>query len=298
MKSNDARAIAEFRQTLAAVYLLRYGLAALTVWAFVYGVAVLALRGATGLSRLDLLWGLASLPLVLGPAVWLALRRLPSRDRVRAVLDHHGRCGGLLMAGAEQPLGLWASQVPQVRGPRVSWRGGWLWGVFAVACAFVALGFLVPQSIASLGASRLDISREVDRLKEQIEVLQKEKIIDAEKAEALKVELDQLKREASGKDPVKTIKALDNVKDQLKKAAEEAAEKATKKLEEMSKAEAMAESIKNKGDKLSPEEMKQALRKMAEIIRKAAEENELIEENLDAETLKAIKENKLTPEML
>ena len=37
-------------------------------------------------------------------------------------------------------------------------------GLFAVAAAFVALGFLVPQSIASLGASRLDVTREVDRL--------------------------------------------------------------------------------------------------------------------------------------
>src|ERR1700709_2741562 len=108
MKANEGRAIAEFRQTLAAVYLLRYGLAALTVWAFVYGIAVLALRGATGLSRIELLWGLASLPVALVPAVWRALRRLPSRDRVRAVLDHHGRCGGLLMAGAEQPLGRWS----------------------------------------------------------------------------------------------------------------------------------------------------------------------------------------------
>src|SRR3954453_1158149 len=114
MRPSEDRAIADFRMTLAAVYLLRNGLAALTAWAFVYGVAVLALRGAAGLSRLDLLWGLASLPVVPGPAVWLALRRLASRDRVRAVLDQHARCCGLLMTGAEQPLGSWASQLSQV----------------------------------------------------------------------------------------------------------------------------------------------------------------------------------------
>src|SRR5439155_19778273 len=112
MSASEERAITDFRLTLAGVYLLRNGLAALTVWAFVYGVAVLALRGAAGLSRLDLLWGLASLPLVLAPAVWLALRRLPSREKVRATLDRHGRCGGLVMTGAEQELGPWAEGVP------------------------------------------------------------------------------------------------------------------------------------------------------------------------------------------
>src|SRR5947209_4972753 len=132
MKTNDARAIAEFRQTLAAVYLLRYGLAALTVWAFVYGTAVLALRGAVGLSRLDLLWGLASLPVAIGPAVWLAWRRLPSLAAVRAVLDQHSQAGGLLMAGAEFPLGGWAARLPEVRAPRLRWRNRKVWSLFAV----------------------------------------------------------------------------------------------------------------------------------------------------------------------
>src|SRR5262245_48207391 len=187
MRPNEERAIADFRRALAGLYLLRYGLAALTIWAFVYGTAVLALSGAVGLSRIDLLWGLASLPLVLAPAVWLALRRLPARDRVRAVLDHHGRCGGLLMAGAEHSLKDWQSALPDVRQPDLRWRGGRSWAAFVVAVAFVALGFLVPQSIASLGSSRLDVGREVDRLKDQLDVLQKEKIVEAERAEALKI---------------------------------------------------------------------------------------------------------------
>ena len=42
MRTNEERAIVDFRLNLAAVYLLRYCLTALTVWAFVYGVAVLA----------------------------------------------------------------------------------------------------------------------------------------------------------------------------------------------------------------------------------------------------------------
>ena len=112
MKNNEERAIADFRRRVAWLYLIRHGLVALTLWAFVYGTAVLALRGAVGLSRLDLLWGLLSLPLALVPAVLLAMRRLPSVTAVRAVLDQHGRCGGLLMAGAEFHLGGWSASLP------------------------------------------------------------------------------------------------------------------------------------------------------------------------------------------
>jgi hypothetical protein len=297
MKHNEDRAIADFQRSLALLYLLRYGLAALTLWAFAYGTAVLALRGAVGLSRVDLLWGLLSLPVVVGPAVLLALRRLPSVAAVRAVLDQHGRCGGLLMAGAEHPLGDWSERVPAVRVPRLEWRGGKVWGLSAIGFAFLALGFLVPQSLASLGGSRLDVSRDVERLKEQLEVLQKEKVLDAERAEALKVKLDQLSRDASGKDPVKTLEALDHVQDVVKQAAQEAAEKAARKMEEMARAEALADALEKNGGKLEKGELAEALNELAALARKAAEENDLLENDLDAETLEAIKKGKLTPEM-
>lgn len=298
MKQNEERAIADFRQTLAGLYLLRYGLVALTIWAFVFGTTVLALRAMVGLSRLDLLWGLASLPIVLAPAVWLALKRLPTRERVRAVLDHHGRCGGLLMAGAEQETRDWQSSIPEVRKPKLQWRGGWSSVAFALSMAFVAICFLVPHWIAAMGPSRLDINREVERLQEQLDVLQKEKIVEAERAEALKVTLDQLKRDASGKDPIKTIEALDHVNEQVKKAGEEAAEKANKKMEEMGRAQALNEALQKNGDKLNAEQMKDAMKHLAALMKKAAEENELLEGALDAETMEAIKKNKLTPEML
>jgi hypothetical protein len=297
MSNNEDRAIADFRRSLASLYLLRNGLVALTLWAFIYGTAVLALRGAVGLSRLDLLWGLASLPLVLVPAVVLALRRLPTTAAVRAVLDQHGRCGGLLMAGAEFPLGDWSARLPEVRVPRLRWRGRRNWGLFAVACAFVALGFLVPQSLASLGGSRLDVSREVERLKEQLEVLQKEKILDPERAQDLKMKLDQLLRDASGKDPVKTLEALDHVQDLVKQEAQKASEKAAQKMEEMARAEAMAEAIEKNGSKLEGPQLNEAMNELAALARKAADENELLQDELDPELLDAIKKGKLTPEM-
>ncbi len=92
------KAITHFRLRLALALALKYGLAAATVWAFAWGTAVLVLRAAYDVPRPALLWGLAALPLAVGPALWRALRRLPSRAAVRALLDRHSGCGGLLMA--------------------------------------------------------------------------------------------------------------------------------------------------------------------------------------------------------
>lgn len=81
MNRDDNRAVGQLRKRLVELYLLKYGLAALTVWAFLYGTAVLALRGAIDVPRLSLIWGLASLPLALVPAVMLAWRRIPAQQR-------------------------------------------------------------------------------------------------------------------------------------------------------------------------------------------------------------------------
>src|SRR5512138_2253054 len=117
MKQDEAQVIDQFRGQLLLVYEVKYSLAALAVWAFVYGTFVLAMRGGFGADRLGVLWGLFSLPVAFLPAFWLAYRRLPSPQAIRAVLDRHGRCGGLLMAGDEQPLGDWQYEIPEVRQP-------------------------------------------------------------------------------------------------------------------------------------------------------------------------------------
>jgi hypothetical protein len=217
---------------------------------------------------------------------------------VRALLDQHGRCGGLLMAGADHSLDGWQEKLPSVRLPRLQWRGTKSWCLFAVAAAFVALGFLVPQSLASLGGSRLDVTREVERLKAQLEVLEKEKLIDRERAEALKIKLDDLRRDASGKDPVKTMEALDHVQDVAKQAAQEAAEKASRKMEEMARAAALAEALDRNGSRLDAAELTEALNQLAALARKAALENDLLEESLDQDLIDALKKGKLTKEQL
>jgi hypothetical protein len=300
---HEDHAIARFRQRLVGLYALKYGLAALTVWAFLYGTVVLALRGALDVSATWLLWGLASLPLALVVAAILTWRRLPRVTALRAVIDRHSRCGGLLMAGDEQPLDEWESTLPSLRQPAVVWRSGPAWGLFAGALAFVALAFLVPKGLANLGGSRLDVNREVDTLTHQVDVLKEEKIIGRERADALAEKLEQLRRDASGKDPVKTLESLDHVQDVIGKTAQDAAESATRKTEEMARAETMAEAMerlarKKKDDKKTQDQLTEAMNELAHLTRQAASESELANMELDPETLDALKEGSLSPEQM
>ncbi len=298
MTSEELHAVERFRGRLALLYLLKYGLVALTVWAFLYGTAVLALRGALGLERLDLLWGFASLPLALIPAAYLAYRQLPSAAAVRALLDRHGRLGGLLMAGAEQPIGEWQEQLPEVRHPPLRWRGERSWALLAAALAFVALAFLVPESLANFGGQALDVEKEAEQLAKQLDVLEKEKILEKQRAGDLKAKLEHVRQDAKGKDPVKTLESLDHLKDTANKAARDAAEEASRKMEDLGRAEALAEAFDKLASKMDKAQMTEAMQEMAKWTKKAMDEKELMESGLDKETLDAIKNSTLKPEQL
>jgi hypothetical protein len=299
MKTHEDRAIEQFRRRLGALLLLRHALAALTVWAFLWGTAVLALRGALSVPRLPLLWGLAAAPLALIPAFLLARRQLPARSAVRAVLDRHGRCGGLLMAGAEVPLGDWRQAVPPPGRPGLRWRGGRAWALFAGGAAFVLLSFALPQALASLGAGpRLEVQREVARLVEQIDTLKEEAVLPPTRADDLKKKLGQVRDEARGKDPVKTLEALDHLQDVANQSAREDAESATRKNEDLGRAEQLAETLRKNGSSFSPKALAEGMNELAALTRKAAAESGMLDKALDKELLDALKAGSLSPEQL
>jgi hypothetical protein len=298
MTTHD-KAIRRFRLTLAALLVLKHALAFLTVWAFLWGTGVLALRAGLGVPRPPLLWGLAAAPLALVPALVLALRRLPSRSAVRAAVDHSSGCGGLLMAGEEQDLGPWQGGLPAPTRPRVSWRGGRSWGLLALAACYVLVGFLVPQRLADLGSGTpLEVGREVDKLAHQVEALKEEAVLDPARADALKQKLDQLRDQSSGKDPVKTLEALDHLEKVTNQAARDAADSAARQTEEMARAETLAEALRDAAPALSPKVLAEAMAALAGLTKQAAAENDLLAKHLDPETAKACHDGKLSPEQL
>ncbi len=300
MRSNEDRAIDQFRLRLVRLLILKQTLTALTIWAFLAGSLVLALR-FLGVSSLTLLWGLATLPVAIVPAVFLAWRQLPGRVAVRAVLDRHSLCGGLLMAGAEVELGQWQQALPALQLPRMQWRSGRPLGLLLAGVAFDLLGLLLPQGLAEMGrAPRLDVEKQKARLEKQIDVLKEEAILEPRKALDLKSKLDQIRREALGKEPVKTLDALDHLKDVVKQTAREAAESDARKNESLGQAETLADVLKKRPKEMSARAMAEGMKQLAALTRKAAAENEQVQQalELDKELLEALKAGTLTPEQL
>lgn len=300
MNDPHDRAVGRFRLRLGTLLALKYALAGLTAWAFVWGTAVLVLRAAAGTPRELLLWGAAGIPLALVPAVVLTRRRLPSRPAVRALLDNHNALGGLLMAGAERQLGRWEEQVCEPALPRLRWRAGRGGAVFAAAAAFLLAGFLVPERFSRAGGPALDVRREVARLAKQVEVLREEKLLEPARADELRKRLDQVRDEAAGKEPARTLEALDRVGDTAGQKGKEAAEAILRKAEQLGQAEALAEVLRRKapgGGGLGEKANKQAMEQLAALTRKAALENAKLGE-IDEKLLDELKEHGLSPEQL
>lgn len=319
MPSQD-QLIRQFRSRLTFLYTVKSFLLLATLWAFVWGSTVLALRVAVGSPREPLLWGLAAVPLLILLALWMARRQLPAPSVVRALLDQQNHCGGILMATEERSPGEWTKKTAIHQSPRVRWQGGRSWGLFATASAFVLVCFLLPQQYMRLGAEPpLEIEREVERLNKQIEVLKEEKILERERAEALQHRLEQLEEEASGRDPVKTLDAIDHLDKLAQDAAKKAAENAIQKSEQTGQAEALAEALKkhaeslakkgkqpdrlakkNKDNGMNAKTLTRAMEELARLTRQALKDSDLqkqLEQQLQ-DHLNGMRPEALDPEML
>jgi hypothetical protein len=321
---NHEQVVRRVRLRLAALLGLKHAIQWLAAWAFLWGTIVLVLRAQTETPLHILLWGIAAIPACVTIALLRGWQRLPSLTAVRALLDKQNGCGGLLMAGAEVDLGRWDESMPAVRPPQLRWQRRRSVGSFLAGIGFVIFSFMVPERFVHLDAATpLEIGRDVDKLAGQIDVLKEERIVDAERANALKQKLEQLRDKASGKDPVKTLEALDHLTDLTNKTARSAAESSLSKTEQMGKTEALAEAIQKAGNGLDPKVQREAVKDLAAMMQQAAAESELVQKgltealndlaaavekaakdaeamtkDLDPEALKSLQEKGLAPEQL
>ncbi|MBN1918369.1 MAG: hypothetical protein JW889_10690 [Verrucomicrobia bacterium] len=204
------------------------------------------------------------------------------------------------MAEAETGLGAWRPRICRLVQPAVRWRDDRPWLLLAAAVVFVLVGFVIPQRFAApLPPNVLEIGEEINALKAQIETLKEERILDEAKACELTQKLDELRNEASGRDPVKTWEALDHLKEVPERAAAEAAEEAIQDTEKLTKAEALADALTEAGEAISPELATAAMEELSEMVDEAAQENELVKRRLERKDLQKLAESKqLTSEQL
>ncbi len=288
---NGDAGIRRFRERLGLLYLVRNTLIGLAVWGLAYGAVVLALRAALDVGPLTLLWGLASFPLVAAAAAWMAWRALPSADAVRALVDGHSRSGGLVMAAGEVPVSGWRVGDPD--GPLPRWKGGRTLAWCFSGPAFLLLAFLIPASfVRGSNTGALDISRDAERMAAQIKALKEEKVLDAQRADAMAAKLDDLRKDASGRDPVKTLEALDHMQDTLNKSAQKEAENAARHLEDLARAGGLSDALEKNGGKLDDAKLGEAMNLLNALMKKAAAEDALINVEIDKDLWEALKGGK------
>src|SRR5215471_4109387 len=256
---SQEKPVSRFIRRLAILITIRYAVMSITIWAFLCGIAVLAIRAATGEPLARWAWILTGLVPCIAVAIILARRRLPERRTVRAMLDSRNSCGGLLMASEQADLGAWHSRMPVIEEPALRWRSGRLIGLALASMLFLLVSFLVPARAGLASDRPLDIARESEEIAAEIDVLKKEEIIDAAQAESLEAKLESIKEETKADDPAKTWEALDHFQKSLEKTAEEAAEKMARNNERMGAAQALSETLSQGGmdSKLMTEAMKE-----------------------------------------
>lgn len=284
------KSICGFRRQLAALFVCKYALPLMTVYAFVWGTVVLVLRASTDVERKPLLWGLLGLAACLAWAGVRARRRMPSEAALRALFDEQNGCGGLLMAGAEQELGGWQQRMPTLTPPRVRWDARRGAGLLTVAAGFVLLCFLAPKGLADLSSDTpLEIDREIGRLLQHIALLKAESILDPKRAEMLAEKLAEMKEHSSGREPARTLEALDHLRHLTQETAQQAAEKSTRGSQRLGEAQALAQALMQNSDLLDPQMAKEMLAELAGRMEK---------DELDPELLDALRQQKLSPQQL
>lgn len=284
--------IRQFRRQLRACLTYRAAVSLAAVWLFAWGVLVLVARVALGAPRFPLLWGLLGLPVAVIAAAWSARRRLPSDTSVRAFLDEHNSCGGLLMAAAECPLNGWQARIPAVGLPTVRWQNRRSYGGLVAAAVFVVLSFVAPARFTIAGTrTPLEIGREADALARRIDALKDEGFLEDKRAQALEQKLEQVKEQSSATDPGKTLEALDHLQELTAQAARQAAESSLKQAQDLTKAESLADALQQTESALDPKTLANAMKELSALTKAAAAENAAVQRELNAETRKALREN-------
>jgi len=298
-------AVAALRASLFRTAWLRTAVRGAVVYVLGWGLVTLVARawghGADGVAWG---WGAPGLLAVVAGAAWWARRRTPGADAVAALLDRQRGLGGLAMSASADGFAPWSGAVAAARAPAVRWRGGPAWAALGLAAVFLVGAALAPMPRAAAEGASLHVQRQLEALREQVAVLEKEEVIDPERAEALRDDAERVADRAQADDPVRTWEALDHLANELAEHGAEAHDAAQRQAADAAAAAALAGALDparlEAAGGLNDEQLGGALDALAELSA-AAVGGDLppmlagldagaLAAGLDAETLEALAE--------
>jgi hypothetical protein len=285
--STHSGALRSFAKRLTLLLMVRGAVAWTTVWFFIWGVVVLAVRFSGLLKGKWLAIGLLGcLPLALIAAIreW---RRREAFAKVRAAYDDLNRCGGVIMAEEVSDTSSWQQHLPTPAVPVLRWRSGRAFGLLTLSAVFAAAILLLPDRLTILQARHpLEIGKLVGELKAEVQTLKDEKILEEKKADETQKQLAQLQEKSSGLDPAKTWEALDHIKESDSELAKRAAEEALNKMTSLSAAQTLASAMNQAADDgMSQDTATRAAEDLAAMLKSAKLEDGLLKGDLPPELL-------------
>ena len=290
MKTSHAKALQSFARDLQWLLTLRLGVQSATVWFFVWGVAVLALRifGMQNTFWLTLgLFGVVPLAFL---ASWRAKKQRASFTNIRASYDHLNACGGIIMSEEVADMGAWQARLPEAAVPKFHWHGSRAWLLLCVSALFVATALLLPERLTNFpGHHPLEIGPVVEQLQAEVRTLALEKIVDEKKADELQKQLSQLQKDSLGYDPNKTWEALDHIRQSNSDEAKQAAEEALAKTDSLTEAEMLAKAMEQAADAgMSAAVANQAAQDLASMLNAAKLEDGILNGKIPPELLSGL----------
>lgn len=299
------REIQSFSRRVVTFAFLRSWLRVSALWLFLLGIAVLLSRsfGQLSDSLVHSYWWVLITGLLIASvfAGWRAAKRRPDSAAVRAMYDLYNRCGGVVMASAELPLGNWAQSTPTTgRTPPLRWQGGRTLGLLGAAIVFFSITLLLPDRFTQLLAQQpLDVAAEVKQIVQQIEILKEHGLLTEDKAKALIDETRKLEKEAAGSNPAKTWEALDHLKQSNQNLAKQAAQENVAEAKALAAAEAIGKAVDHlPAEKKGGDTAKELMKEMGKLGDDAGLEEGMLKNPALAELLEQLKGGNIDPEKL
>jgi hypothetical protein len=282
-----SQALKVFDHRLARLLALRGSVQWMTLWFFVWGVAILALRIFGMQNTFWLAFGfLGIVPLILFSII-RTRRQRPKFEKLRASYDRLNFCGGMIMSEETADMSAWRKRLPEGAVPKFRWHSGRAMLLLCVSAIFAATMLILPERLTQFSNHRpLEIGQIVGQLQAEVQTLHQEKIVDDKKADELQKQLSQLQKDSSSYDPNKTWEALDHIKQSDSDLAKQALEEALKKTEALTQAETLAKAIQQAADSgMNETTASQAAQDLASMLNAAKLEEGILNSKIPPELL-------------
>ena len=218
----------------------------------------------------------------------LGYKKTPAKNSVIAMLDMNTCSGGLITASSELDIGSWKDRVPLPKIPGIKWDYRKSSFPLLMAILFFAAAILIPEKALMASKPPIDVSQEVAELNDKLELLDEEDIIDEQLVQEYQKDISNMEKRADSGDSVGLWEAMDHLNNNFEKSAERAADDLLKKAADSAIGQELADTLGANMDSLDPDITKEAMNQLAKLAGSAVSEEALKESNMTPEQMKEL----------